>query len=254
MVFYAEWSGTVTSVTGSPYPLVWGKEAYSHQIYVDDLIRILRSSGVDCYIGRNFAAALLYADDMAVIGVAKTTRCLSWVLHRMGYKIEWKQIEKWFFGKGASPTYKLKLDNGEIPWVDTWKYPGLTLKSGPVFGCCIKEKVSKFYRALNSILHIEGRSYHMVMLRLLEAHCIPILTYGIEIFHVSDRDENRKLRVAYNAVYRKVFGYSQRESVTELQHLLGRHTWEEMIEKRKFCFLQNRNTSPINSLVRAFGS
>ena len=93
----------------------------------------------------------------------------------------------------------------------------------------------------------------MVLLRLLEAHCIPVLTYGIEVLHVRDSDEFRKMRVAYNAVYRKVFGYTQRESVTELHHLLGRPTWEELIDKRKSTFLLKRHTRHVDSLVRVFG-
>ena len=83
---------------------------------------------------------------------------------------------------------------------------------------------------------MEGRSNDMIMLRLIEAHCIPILTYGIEVFHVRDRDERRRLRVAYNAAYRRIFDYSYRESVTSLQHCLNRLTWEELTEKRQSVF------------------
>ena len=51
------------------------------------------------------------------------------------------------------------------------------------------------------------------------------------------------MRVAYNSMFRKIFNYSWRESVTELQHVLGRPTWEELIASRtanfqgRFCFL-----------------
>ena len=100
----------------------------------------------------------------------------------------------------------------------------------------------------------EGRSDDMVMLRLLEAHCLPILTYAIEVVHVKDRDYRRKLRVAYNSVYRKMFGYSYRESVTELQHCLNRPTWEELLDKRKAAFLQKFPKLPAGSLVRALSS
>ena len=131
-------------------------------------------------------------------------------------------------------------------------YLGVTLVSGRSFGCCVKETTTKFYKALNSILRIEGRSDDMVMLRLLEAHCIPILTYAAEVIHVNDPNERRQLRVSYNAVYRKMFGYSYRESVTLLQHSLGRPTWEELVEKRKSDFLKRIATCPSDSLIRAF--
>ena len=130
-------------------------------------------------------------------------------------------------------------------------YLGVTLVSGTTFGCSVKDTVAKFYRSLNSIIRIEGRSDDMVMLRLLEAHCIPILTYAIEIIHVADRDERRQLRVAYNSVYRKMFGYSYRESVTLLQQCLGRPTWEELIERRKATFIHRCKYGVPGSLVKA---
>ena len=119
--------------------------------------------------------------------------------------------------KSSVPAHSLELDGSRIEWVDKWAYLGVTLLSGPTFDCCVKETVKKFYGALNSILRVDGRSDDMVMLRLMEAHCIPIRSYAIEVIHVRDRDERRKLRVAYNAVYRKLFGYHYRESVTQLQ-------------------------------------
>ena len=62
------------------------------------------------------------------------------------------------------------------------------------------------------------------------------LTYAIDIIHVANRDERRRLRVAYNSIFRKVFGYRQWESVTELQHTLMRPTWEELIAKHHATF------------------
>ena len=74
---------------------------------------------------------------------------------------------------------------------------------------------------------------------LLETHCISVLTYAIEVIEIADRDERRKLRVAYNSIFRKLFGYRDWESVTELQHALKRPTWEELIEKRTAKFLHS---------------
>ena len=92
----------------------------------------------------------------------------------------------------------------------------------------------------------------MVLLRLIEAHCIPILTYGIEVIHVADRDEKRSLRVAYNEVFRKIFDYRRFESVTNLQHFIGRLTWEELTEKRILRFRHSARAHASGSLVSAF--
>ena len=171
------------------------------------------------------------------------------------YVLMLKKQKNMEFGKGATPSLHVRLNGDPIPWVKKWVYIGLTLRTtGSSFDCCVKEKIAMFYCSLNSILRIEGKSDDMVMLRLLEAHCLPILSYGIKVIHERDIDLRRKLRVAYNSIYRKVFGYTRRESVTELQHCLSRPKWEELIEKRKLSFQNRLSFSPINSLVRAFSS
>ena len=93
-----------------------------------------------------------------------------------------------------------------------------------------------FYRCANGILRIDGRSSEPVMLQLLESHCLSILTYAIEVIHVATSDERRRLRVAYNSLFRRTFNYRNWESVTDLQHALQRPTWEELLEKRRGRF------------------
>ena len=82
---------------------------------------------------------------------------------------------------------------------------------------------------LNSIKRVDGRSDDLVMLRLIESHCISILSYAVEMIHIADRKLKSKMRAAYNSVFRKLFNFSWRESVTDLQHALGRPTWEELL-------------------------
>ena len=146
------------------------------------------------------------------------------------------------FGKGANPSHR-------IEWVDNWTYLGVNLVHSQHFGYCIKDTLSKFYRAANFILCVEGRSDDVVMLRLLEAHCVPILSYGVEVLRIADSKQRNKLGVAYNSVFRKSFNYSWRESVSELQHALGRPTWEELVEKRQKDFILKCREFHSQSLV-----
>ena len=161
-----------------------------------------------------------------------STFCLDWDIC-----LNPKKTKIMYFGKRISINFKPVLDGVEIAWVNEWKYLGVILKSGPRFGCSVVNRVKTFYRSLNSILRIEGRSDDMILLRLIEAHCIPILTYGIEITHIANRDEARSLRVAYNAIFRRIFGYRLFESVSNLQRSLGRKTWEELTESRRNGFI-----------------
>ena len=128
----------------------------------------------------------------------------------------------------------------------------MTLKSAKGFDCSIKEKVKKFYRCANSIFRIDGKSNDTVMLHLVETHCVPILTYGIEVIHVSNRDERRQLRVAYNSLFRKIFQYRWSESVSALQAFLERPTWEQLTEKRRKNFVKRIQESDPLSLAYQF--
>ena len=228
-----------------------------YNIYVDKLIYILQKSGVGCHISNIFAAALFYADDMCVL--SPSLRGLQKLLDICSnYCAEWdiclnaKKTKNMFFGKNKSFDFRPTLNNVPIEWVREWKYLGVTLKSGVRFGCSITERVKSFYRSFNSILRIDGRSNDMILLQLIETHCVPILSYAIEIVEVANRDERRSMRVAYNSIFRKLFGYRSFESVTNLQHSLKRHTWEELSEKRRAGFLRRARMCSPDTLIRAF--
>ena len=211
-------------------------------IYVDDLVEILSAIGIGCHLRDTFLSLLLYADDMALLAPsfkglqtllsATEQYCKAWDI-----MLNPKKTKNMMFGKSNSLPL-LQIDGKNIEWVDRWTYLGVVLKSHTSFNCCIDAKVKSFYRCANGILRIEGRSSETVMLQLLESHCLPILTYAIDVIEVANRDERRKLRVAYNSLFRKLFNYRVWESVTELQHALHRPTWEELVTMRRDKFLE----------------
>ena len=210
-----------------------------YSIYVDELIVQLQALGKGCHLLEKFAAAIFYADDMAVL--SPSVRGLQKILEVCSaYCSEWdaKNSKNLFFGKGVTPDFLIELDGAVIPWEAKWPYLGVQVKSGLSFNCCVKDKLSSYYRSLKSIIRIKGRSDEIVLLRLLEAHCLPVLTYGIEIIHVKNRW--------------KICGYRYHESVTDLQHNLGRDTWEELVQKRTESFQGKCLFWPADSLVRSF--
>ena len=55
-------------------------------LYVDELFSLLESSGIGCYYLKRFAAALMYADDLAVSKkLAKTSFVMRKILLRLGH-------------------------------------------------------------------------------------------------------------------------------------------------------------------------
>ena len=221
-------------------------------IYVDDLVQILSDSGIGCHIRDVFLSILLYADDMCLSapslgGLQKLLSLVGKYCHDWDIMLNPKKSKNMQFGKKANSLPPLLLNGKSLEWVEKWSYLGVTLSSHKQFNSCISNKLKSFYRSDNAILRIEGRSNELVMLQLLESHCISVLTYAIEVIYIADRDIRRKLRVAYNSIFRQIFGYRISESVTDLQHQLGRPTWEELIEARTSKFIFKLSDSVLTS-------
>ena len=118
------------------------------------------------------------------------------------------------------------------------------------FKCSATDCIRKFYKCANAIFRIDGRSDDLTMLNLVETHCVPILTYGIEFFNFYDASQRSKIRAAYNSLFRKIFGYRNFESVTLLQLNLARPTWEMLCHSRQVdfhsCLTQCSAKSPVH--------
>ena len=69
------------------------------------------------------------------------------------------------FVKGTNNLCSLYLDGNRLEWVTKWKYLGVILQSHTSFNCSIDETVKSFYKCLNAILRIEGRSFNGIALR-----------------------------------------------------------------------------------------
>ena len=204
-----------------------------------------------------FMAVLLYADDMCLL--APSIKGLSILLETCSeYCADWdiclnsKKSKLMFFGKPCDGLYTPILNGSPLQWVDTWKYLGVDLVSDKRFSISVTERIRKFYRCANAIFRIEGRSDDLIMLRLVESHCVPILTYAMELAHFSDARDKSKIRKAYNSLFRRIFGYRLFESVTDLQLSLARPTWELLIENLKVGFFRRLASCDAASPVHIF--
>ena len=226
-------------------------------LYVDELISILESLHIGCHVLDVFMAALLYADDMALLapsmkGLQRLLDVCSVFCSNWDICLNEKKSKVLYFGKKCENPYSPQLNGNTLEWADSWPYLGVQVVSGKRYGCTQNERIKKFYRCANAIFRVEGRSDDESMLYLLESHCVPILTYGMEVANFSDYAEKSKVRAAYNSLFRKLFGYRKFESVTDLQISLGRPTWEMIVYKMKCDFYERLSLCKADSPVHIF--
>ena len=226
-------------------------------LYVEDLITILKSKNVGCHILSIFLAALIYADDVAILSPSIKGLCI--LLDACNnYCMEWdiclnaRKSKLLYFGKKGENLFITTINDTPIEWVDSCVYLGVCLVSSHHFKCSVSDRIRKFYKCANAIFRVEGRSDDLTMLRLVETHCVPILTYGIEFADFFDNSERSKIRAAYNSVFRKIFGYRNFESVTQLQLSLARPTWEMLCQICIDSFYLRLSQSSAESPVHLF--
>ena len=92
----------------------------------------------------------------------------------------------------------------------------------------------------------------MTSLSLVETHCLPILTYGIEVVDIFDPGQRSKIRAAYNSLFRKIFSYRNFESVSNLQLSHACPIWELLFHSRKESFHHRLSKYSAGSPVHLF--
>ena len=95
-----------------------------------------------------------------------------------------------------------------------------------------------------------GKTTHIeeiTKLYLLESNCLPILTYAIPALGLND-NQLREMNVAWNSIYRTIFGFRVWESVTEFIAGLGKLNFKHIWLKLYLNFI----ISNINSNNEAF--
>ena len=224
-------------------------------MYVDDLISILRSSHVGCYLFNEFVGSLFYADDLALLCPSREAmqKLLNLTIQygdRFCISFSFKKTKTLIFGKckNLGTTAPLTIYEQPIEIVDQWRYLGFHVKSGESFAFSAQPDLSAFRRAANCLLNTCYRPSEEVMMKILYTNCIPILSYGSQVKFYNSKD-TREVSVAVNDCIRKVFGYHRWTSIRDLRMQMGYRAIEEIFALQKIRFVSNLKLVP-NTLVK----
>ena len=208
-------------------------------LYVDDLLVALRNSGAGCHIIDTFVAAIMYADDLALL--APTRGSLQRLLNIcQEYGFDWcitynpTKTNLMVFGKDTNfePLY---LNNVPITSVVEYKYLGVHVMAGKHFSTSARKPLSNFLCSANTILNVLNKPSEQVLMTLLYTNCVPILTYACEVKSYTGREMTR-LDVSLNDCIRKIFSFNRWESTRELRRSFGYDSISEIFVKRQINF------------------
>ena len=213
--------------------------------YINDMIGILRNSGIGCHLMKLFVACFLFADDLALIspsrsGLQKLIEICNNYCTKYCLTFNSKKSKVMIFGNG-SDSYKglpITLNGSALDIVSEWKYLGTTIKSGKSFAFSARPDISSFYRAANSVLNVLTNAHEHILMNLLYTNCIPILTYACAAKEYSASDMT-DCNTAINSVIRKIFGFENRKSVRLLREISGFKSIYEIFTYAKNKFRKN---------------
>ena len=76
------------------------------------------------------------------------------------------------------PNIKYKnIKNIKIVWSTSFKYLGISIKSGSMFSVDCKPGRGAFYRSFNSIFYKIPKANEFEILSLVETYCMPLVLY-----------------------------------------------------------------------------
>ena len=208
-------------------------------VYINDLFGLLRKAGIGCHIQNKFLAAIMFADDLALIAPTRSAMqkmiaiCESYCHdHCLDFNV--KKTKAMVFGNNYQSIIvePLKLNNEPIHFVTEWKYLGCLITSEKQLSFSSCNDLRSFHCSANSILTTVKKPHEPTQMHLLYSFSVPILTYTAEVKCLS-YNEMHKCIVALNDAIRRIFSFNRWESIRSLRLALGYDDLFTIFTKKK---------------------
>ena len=213
-------------------------------LYIDGLIDVLRRSGLGCHLIHKFVGAILFADDLALFAPSRSalqkmiTICRKFC-ETLCLDFNSSKSKVLIFGKSCNDTVvPLTLKSCALDFVCEWKYLGVTIVSGKTLSFSARSDLSSFFRASNAITSTLRGAHEHTLLTLIYSNCVPIISYACAVKQYSAR-EMSECNTAINNALRKVFGFTEWQSIRTLREAFGFPSIYETFKKAETSFLNS---------------
>jgi len=116
------------------------------------------------------------------------------------------------------------------------KYLGVHICSASKFKLSDSEVKASFHRAVNGLLcKTKGKFDDIVMLRLVDAYCKPLLLYNSDVYRGA-KSYDSALKRAWNYVFWKIFGVNE-ATACEIQIFTGICSIDDSMNSKRRSFL-----------------
>ena len=223
-------------------------------LYIDDIIHVVSSQGVGCFMHHACLSIILYADDILLLtpsvwALQKLLSICEYELHLLGMSLNVNKTVCMRIG----PHFQNKCVNivtasgRKLEWVDELRYLGVFLVSSSKFKCTFSYAKRSFYRCFNAVYGRIGRAAsEEVILSLVKSKCIPVLLYGLDVCPLN-ATETRSLNYTVNRILMKIFATYDSAIIEQCQTYFNFSPVDQLVHCRKSRFLRKYSASE-NSL------
>ena len=232
-------------------------------VYIDDLIKVIRRNKDGCWINDTFVGVIIYADDIALLSPSldglqnMIDSCNNYAKkHNLNFSTDvnpQKSKTKCVaFHIKRKPVRKLKLDNKDLPWVDSVKHLGSTIQNNP--DCHMRQDTSEkraMYIAKNNELNHEF-FYTDPRTKIWLNNVYNSSFYGAPLWNLFDR-EFEKLEKTWNVSQRVMLSLPRRTHRYFVEPLSCTTHISRSIKKRFVGFIERIRRSkkePLRCMLR----
>ena len=185
-------------------------------VYIDELLQILRKSGLGCTIYGVFLGAFIYADDILLLscsrsGLQEMVNMCNVFVKKLNLKFgtnpvpENSKTKCIIFSKKKITNLaveEIKLDGNNLPWVKDIKHLGHTLQEDNSMSIDITSKRGAFVGKVNMLLQEFHFAAPEVLLKLVQTYACNV--YGSNTWNLFSTDCQR-LFTSFNVAVRMVY-------------------------------------------------
>ncbi len=190
-------------------------------VFIDGLSSELNGLTVGCYMNNTCFNHLNYADDSVLLAPTPLALqklidvCYAYSLkYEMLYNVKKTRcIAFKCTGIGDIFLPKMYLGSEMLKWIDTHTYLGAVLESNCKDNLDIFRQIKSIYARGNGLIHKFSKCSEEAKVELFRAYCSNF--YLCQLWCNYNVSTYRKLKVAYNNVFRALLNVNRRDSVSE---------------------------------------
>jgi len=192
---YVQWNG----VLSEPFKVSQGVRQggvlspFLFNIYIDDLITLLESTGFGCYVAYEFIGVIVYADDILLLSASVSgLQNMLDICHIYGVSncvtFNHNKSVCMIIGPNRNkPTADMFLGSLKLEWVTCFKYLGIVFNSACKISIDTSSIRRKFYASCNGILAYCKSADEFIRLSLIKSFCLPLLCYCLGALELSSQ-------------------------------------------------------------------